>query len=485
MERQSKNRVLLTPRNSEISSINFKIKKRKSVFRGPSSLMLVVYGFLFLIFLGAFLLFLPISQLSDINVSFVDALFTSTSAVTVTGLVVLDTGSTWSFFGELIIVMLIFIGGLGITTSAAFLILIMGQKVGFQNLLLIREEIRSQGLSDLSSLVLNVVFLTLIFQIIGSIVFFFCFSFMVKEFDEFSIGHMIWLSVFHSVSAFNNAGFETLSIVGSESLTLFKYKPIILTVFSILIIIGGLGYFVLSDLVHHRRVGKFKFRLKLFLETKLILLGYLILIFLGFLLVFSGEFLNPKTIGNMDLNNKIVNSFFGSITSRSAGFSTFNYAEASGFTLLVTEILMFIGGAPASVAGGVKITTFVVLALAVISFLKGKRTVTIWKKQISQETINHSIVIIIILGLMILIYIFFITLLNNEIQFDKIVFDVISAFTTTGLITGITSEVSVLSKYLLISAMFLGRLSSLVLVFLLTNSRDSNYSLSEEKIRIG
>ena len=137
--------------------------------------------------------------------------------------------------------------------------------------------------------------------------------------------------------------------------------------------------------------------------------------------------------------------------------------------------------------GGLIVGTsmLVVLALAVISFLKGKRTVTIWKKQISQETINHSIVIIIILGLMILIYIFFITLLNNEIQFDKIVFDVISAFTTTGLSTGITSEVSVLSKYLLISAMFLGRLSSLVLVFLLTNSRDSNYSLSEEKIRIG
>ena len=205
MERQSRNRVILTPRNSEISSINFKIKKRKSVFRGPSSLMLVVYGFLSLIFIGAFLLFLPISHSGNFNVSFVDALFTATSAVTVTGLVVLDTGSTWSFFGELIITMLIFIGGLGITTSAAFLIVIMGQKVGFQNLLLIREEIRSQGLSNLGSLVINVVFLTLIIQIIGSIIFFFSFSILIREFDEFSLGQLIWLSVFHSISAFNNA----------------------------------------------------------------------------------------------------------------------------------------------------------------------------------------------------------------------------------------------------------------------------------------
>jgi len=485
LERQSRNRVILTPRNSEISSINFKIKKRKSVFRGPSSLMLVVYGFLSLIFIGAFLLFLPISHSGNFNVSFVDALFTATSAVTVTGLVVLDTGSTWSFFGELIITMLIFIGGLGITTSAAFLIVIMGQKVGFQNLLLIREEIRSQGLSNLGSLVINVVFLTLIIQIIGSIIFFFSFSILIREFDEFSLGQLIWLSVFHSISAFNNAGFETLSILGSESLTIFKYKPLILMIFSTLIIIGGLGYFVLHDLVHHRRIGKIKFRLKLFLETRLILLGYLILILFGFLFIFIGEFSNPNTLGNMNLSNKIFNSFFGSITSRSAGFSTFDYADLTGFSLLITEILMFIGGAPASVAGGIKITTFVVLALAVFSFLRGRKSVTIWRKKIPQETINHSIVVIIILALMILIYIFFITLLNNEIQFDKIVFEVISAFTTTGLSTGITSEVSILSKYLLISAMFIGRLSSLVLIFLLTNSREPNYNLSEEKIRIG
>ena len=208
MERQSRNRVILTPRNSEISSINFKIKKRKSVFRGPSSLMLVVYGFLSLIFIGAFLLFLPISHSGNFNVSFVDALFTATSAVTVTGLVVLDTGSTWSFFGELIITMLIFIGGLGITTSAAFLIVIMGQKVGFQNLLLIREEIRSQGLSNLGSLVINVVFLTLIIQIIGSIIFFFSFSILIREFDEFSLGQLIWMSVFNSISAFKRVKFE-------------------------------------------------------------------------------------------------------------------------------------------------------------------------------------------------------------------------------------------------------------------------------------
>ena len=147
--------------------------------------------------------------------------------------------------------MLIFIGGLGITTSAAFLIVIMGQKVGFQNLLLIREEIRSQGLSNLGSLVINVVFLTLIIQIIGSIIFFFSFSILIREFDEFSLGQLIWLSVFHSISAFNNAGFETLSILGSESLTIFKYKPLILMIFSTLIIICRFGYFVLHVLVHH------------------------------------------------------------------------------------------------------------------------------------------------------------------------------------------------------------------------------------------
>ena len=485
MEKHSKNRVVLTPRNSEISSINFKIKERKSTFRGPSSLMLVIYGFLSVILLGTLLLFFPFSHAENVNVTFVDALFTATSAVTVTGLVVLDTGSTWSIFGESVIILLILIGGLGITTSAAFLIVIMGQKVGFQNLLLIREEIRSQGLSNLGSLVVNVVFLTLIIQILGSLVFFFSFSFLIKEFDSLSLGQLVWLSVFHSVSAFNNAGFETLSVLGSESLTVFKYKPFILMIFSSLIIIGGLGYFVLHDLVHHRRIGKFKFRLKLFVETRLILLGYLILIILGFLFIFLGEFSNPNTIGNMNLANKIYNSFFSSITSRSAGFSTFNYAEATGITLLVTEILMFIGGAPASVAGGIKITTFVVIALAVFSYLKGRKNVIIWRKQIPQQTVNHSIVIIVILGLMIFIYIFFITLLNNDIQFDKIVFEVISAFTTTGLSTGITSEVSVLSKYLLVTAMFLGRLSSLVLVFLLTNSKEPNYNLLEEKIRIG
>jgi trk system potassium uptake protein TrkH len=485
LEKHSKNRVVLTPRNSEISSINFKIKERKSTFRGPSSLMLVIYGFLGVILLGTLLLYFPVSHAENVSVTFVEALFTATSAVTVTGLVVLDSASTWSFFGELTIILLILIGGLGITTSAAFLIVIMGQKVGFQNLLLIREEIRSQGLSNLGSLVVNVVILTLIIQIIGAIVFFVAFSIFISELDKLSVGQLVWLSIFHSISAFNNAGFDILSAFGSESATIFKYKPLILTIFSSLIITGGLGYFVLHDLVHHRRVGKFRFRLKLFLETRLIILGYLVLIILGFLFVFIGEFSNPNTIGNMDLGNKIYNSFFSSITSRSAGFSTFNYGETTGFTLLVTEILMFIGGAPASPAGGIKITTFVVIVLAVFSYLRGRRNVVIWRRQIPQQTINHSVVIIMFFGFMVLVFIFFITLLNNGLQFDKIVFEVISSFTTTGLSTGITSEVSVLSKYLLIIAMFFGRLSSLVLVFLLTNSKEPNYNLLEEKIRIG
>ena len=164
---------------------------------------------------------------------------------------------------------------------------------------------------------------------------------------------------------------------------------------------------------------------------------------------------------------------------------TFNYGEITGFTSLLTGILMFIGGAPASPAGGIRITTFIVLVLAVYSYIRGRTSVTIWKKQISQQIVNHSFVVFFLYGLFIFVIIFFMTILNNGIEFGKIVFEVISAFTTTGLSSGITAEVSIISKYLLIVAMFLGRLSSLVLIFLLSNSREPNYKLLEEKVRIG
>ena len=485
MEKRSKNRVVLTPRDSEISSITLKIKERKSTFRGPSSLMVIIYGFLSVIAIGALLLFLPISRSGSVNVDFTDALFTATSAVTVTGLVVVDTDVAWSGFGKAVILSLIFVGGLGITTSAAFLVVLMGQKVGFQNLLLIREETRSQELSNLGSLVFNVVFLALLIQIVGAISLFLIFTFTVNEFEGNSWSQIMWLGVFHSVSGFNNAGFDILTGYGSESLSSFKDNSLVMIVITSLILIGGLGYFVLYDLVHHRRIGKFHFRIKLFLETRLILIGYLILIIFGFIFILIVEFSNPNTLGSMNLPNKIYNSLFSSITARSAGFSTFNYGEITGFTSLLTGILMFIGGAPASPAGGIRITTFIVLVLAVYSYIRGRTSVTIWKKQISQQIVNHSFVVFFLYGLFIFIIIFFMTILNNGIEFGKIVFEVISAFTTTGLSSGITAEVSIMSKYLLIVAMFLGRLSSLVLIFLLSNSREPNYKLLEEKVRIG
>ena len=455
--------------------IPFSIKIRNKL----TPTRIIFLGFLLLILVGALLLRLPICYNEGENISFLDALFTATSASCVTGLVVKDTATTWTPLGQGIILFLIQIGGLGVMSIFTLYVLITKKHIGLKERLTIQESINNFTLSGTVRIFLKILIATLCFELLGAIILF------TQFMPLFGMKDGIIKSIFHSISAFCNAGFD---IFGTktykfQSLSLFSNNPILLITLSALIVIGGLGFVVWRDIYHN----KFSFR-KYSLHSKIVIISTTILILGSSLLFYLLENNNINTLSPMTQTNKVVNSMFQAITPRTAGFSSINPAKMTQEANFFTIILMLIGAAPGSTGGGIKVTTISVLVLASIFFIMGQEDVQIMKNTVPQQMIHKSICIFMIALLLLIIGTSIILIDNPELDFLDVLYETASALSTSGLSTGITTLLNPLSKIVLILFMILGRIGPLTAVIAFSQKqmiKNAPYRYSDGKISVG
>lgn len=439
------------------------IKKtyRKAInYFGFSSTRIISIGFLLVILLGTTLLCLPISTKNGEGADFLTALFTATSATCVTGLIVEDTYQFWSLFGQIVIISLIQIGGLGFMAIATLFSIIVRRTISLKERLLISEAIGYGQTAGVVRISVTLLMGTLIFEGIGAIVLSFRFI------PEFGTINGIFKGVFHSVSAFCNAGFDLMGQNSSfSSLTSYTNDWIVNLTIAFLIIIGGLGFVVWED-VYRQRCWK-----KLNLHSKISIVMAAILIISGSILFFVFEYANTATLGTLRLDNKILASFFQSVTPRTAGFNTVNLNGLTSAGCLLLMILMFIGGSSGSTAGGVKTGTIGVLVFASVATLKGSDEVNIFKRSISKDTALRSLTIVLIAVSILICGIILLCFLEPEVPFIDIVFEAVSAFATVGLTKSLTPTLHATSKMVLILLMYIGRIGVLTLILSMIRKR--------------
>ncbi|SKC43536.1 TrkH family potassium uptake protein [Maledivibacter halophilus] len=435
---------------------------------------ILVLGFASVILIGALLLNLPIASQSGESVGFVNSIFTATSAVCVTGLVVVDTGTYWTVFGKTIILLLIQIGGLGFMTMATLVAFIIGKRISLRERLIMQEALNQLTISGLVRLTQHILITTFIIEGIGA------FFLSLKFIPIYGTSKGILYGIFHSISAFCNAGFDLIG--NGRSLTPFVDSALVNIVIWLLIIVGGLGFTVVMDVI------KFKKFSKLTLHTKLVLSITAILILTGFVLIFALEFTNPDTLGNLSIKGKFLGSMFHSITPRTAGFNTLPMDKLRMASKFFIIIFMFIGGSPSSTAGGIKTTTAGVLVLKIISTIRGKNDTEIFNRRIAKDVIDRAFAILAIGMLWILIVTMILSITEANQDFLHILFETASAFGTVGLTLGLTPNLSIIGKIVISLTMFAGRLGALTIVFALGRKQEKNKGLvryPEGKVMVG
>jgi len=420
-------------------------------------------GFLCLILVGTILLSMPIAAISHRSIGLHKALFTATSSVCVTGLIVVDTGTTFSLFGKIVILLLIQIGGLGLMIFATLVMIALGRRISLRNRVLIRESMNTTGLSGLIRLIKWFTLMAGVIELIGAVILSFRFI------PIFDVGKGILYSIFHSVSAFCNAGFDLFG--GYKSVTEFRNDPVVVLTMAFLTILGGLGFFVLLEIFQNKmRFVKFS------LHTKLVLVVTAVLLVLGFVLTLAFEWTNPGTLGSMGFWEKLMNGFFQSVTLRTAGFSTINQAELTDSSKLIGIIFMFIGASPASTGGGVKTTTIGVLVLLVISIVRAHESVVIFGKQIASNVFKRALTVVLISLFIIIVCAISLSISERNSGMDMLdlLFEATSAFGTVGLSSVGTQTLSRFSQIFIIPVMFFGRVGPLTLAFALANKLEHN-----------
>ncbi|MGJ0848090.1 trk system potassium uptake protein TrkH [Tissierella praeacuta DSM 18095] len=426
-------------------------------------------GFGSLILIGAILLNLPIATQGGKSIGFINALFTSASAVCVTGLVVVNTGEFWSLFGQIVIILLIQIGGLGFMTMATIGALIIGKKITLKERLIIKEQLNQETMSGLVKLTKYAVLSTFAIEGIGAILL------STRFIPTYGLKKGIWFSIFHSISAFCNAGFD----ITGNSIVPFVGDFIINMTISGLIILGGLGFSVYIDISRNK---SFK---KLHLHSKLVLTITVILLVVGMIIFLLIEFNNPYTIGNLNTGEKIISSFFQSVVPRTAGFNSVNIGGLLDTTVFFMIILMFIGGSPGSTAGGIKTTTFGTLILTTVGVIRGNKDVVAYRKRIADEVINRSLAIATV-GMTLIIIVSFILTVTEPADFLDVLFETTSAFATVGLTRGITPNLTNFGKLLITLTMYAGRVGPLTMAFAFAKkAKVSNFRYSEGNILVG
>lgn len=447
----------------------------------------LVASFAALILAGALLLNLPIATVERESMGFLNALFTATSAVCVTGLVVVDTGTFFSTFGQIVILLLIQFGGLGIMTMATLIFLLMGKKIMLRERVVMQEALNEFNLQGVVRLTKSIILTTLIIQSIGAAIL------STRFIPLYGVGQGIYFSIFHSIAAFCNAGFDLIG--GFRSLTPFANDPIIVLTIGALIVLGGLGFSVLLELYHRQR-----FRI-MTLHTKVALLVTVILIVSGAIFFYIVESGNPYTIGNpsFTIPGRMMSALFQSIVSRTAGFNTIDQGAMTDASKFMTVILMFIGASPGSTGGGIKTTTIGVVFLLVLSVIKNKEDIVIFEKRLGNGISYRALTIMLIS--LVLVSAMTMVLIMSEVaraqaggdmaekfSFVNMLFETVSAFGTVGLSTGVTPHLTDTSKIALILTMFAGRVGPLTLALALAqnlNKSRANIRYPEDKLMVG
>ncbi|MGF1482623.1 MAG: TrkH family potassium uptake protein [Cyanophyceae cyanobacterium] len=415
----------------------------------------ICLGFLALIALGTVLLLLPFSTSTGTWNNPIVALFTATSAVCVTGLIVVDTGSYFSFWGQLIILLLIQVGGLGYMSTTTFLMLLIGRRFDLRQKFAIQESFDRPFLQGSQNLVRSIVATTLVFEITG------IFALLAVFAPDYGWNSGLWLSVFHSISAWNNAGFSLFE----DSLVSYRASVTMTMIISALIIFGGIGYQVIIEmyswavmrLKHRREIYGFSLNFKVVVSTTLFLL------LLGFAAFFLTEFNNPRTLDG-SLSDKLLAAWFQSVTTRTAGFNSIDIAEMTTAGLFITMAFMFVGASPSGTGGGIKTTTLRILTNCTRSVLRGKDEVTMYQREVPVPLILKAVGVVFGSASSIILATILISVANPELNLLQILFEVISAFATVGLSTGITADLSAIAQLILVMTMYTGRVSILLLI---------------------
>ena len=435
------------------------VKRVSNIVNKMEPTQIMVIGFAIVILIGAILLSMPISTQNGESIGFLDALFTSTSAVCVTGLIAVDTSTYWSFFGQLIIITLIQIGGLGFMTVTTLFSLIIKKRINLKERLLIQESLNQIDLSGLVKLTRYILLTTFFIEGTGALLLSTVFI------PQFGILNGIWYSIFHAISAFCNAGFDLMGVVSGpfSSLTYYVNNFTITITISLLIILGGIGFPVILDVIRNKKLSK------LTIHSKVVLFSTIVLIAFGMLFILLLEYNNPNTLGGLGFGARVLASLVQSITIRTAGFNTIDLAAMRESSIFVMIILMFIGASPASTGGGIKTTTIATLILTVKSFILEKQDIEVCKRRISETTVKKSLGIFLIGITIVVMGTLIISITDPDFSLLEVEFEVVSAIATVGLSIGGSPNLSVLGKIFIMLFMFMGRVGSLTIFMALAS----------------
>lgn len=434
----------------------------------------LIFGFLAIITIGSVLLMMPFSTVNSISA--VDAVFTATSAVCVTGLIVKDTPQDFTTTGQIIIMLLIQLGGLGYMTSATIIALVIGKKIGLGERLIMKQALNVLNLEGIVRFTRAVLFVTLICEFTGALLL------SLRFMKDYEMPQAVYYGVFHSVSAFNNAGFSLFS----DNLMQYRGDLTVNLVISTLIIIGGIGFIVISDLYNYRKKRVFRISV----HTRIVLTTTFFLILTGSVLVYFFEHSNPHTFQDFSLKEKILSSYFASVSPRTAGFNTLDYSAMRLETLFLTIILMFIGASPGSTGGGIKTTVFAIILVSLASIIRNMRDTVIFKRRIPIETVSKAHLLV-MLALIFVIIMSLVIIRLEDTTYMKAMFEVTSAFGTVGLSIGdggvrsLSAIFSPVGKLLISFAMFAGRLGPLTLAIALVSRKEEMFRYPEGNVIIG
>lgn len=455
---------------------SYTVPQRKPHRHPPSPAVSLVALFAVLVTAGTALLMLPFATQSGEATRFIDALFTATSAACVTGLVVVDTAVHWSPFGQVVILLLIQLGGFGIMAGSTLLLFLFLRRTRLRDRLLVQESLGGLQLGTVTSLVRRIAIFTLACELVGAVILSIAFMAGPEAGPRWHpLG--IWWGVFHSISAFNNAGFDLTG--GFSSLIPFRDDWVVLLTIGTLLTLGGLGFAIVGDAIGRRRWHRMA------LETKLVLAATGTLLLTGTVLIGLTEWSNPATLGALPTEQRLLNAFFESATLRTAGFTALDTGSFVEASLFVVMALMFIGGASGSTAGGIKVNTFAVLLIAIASTVRGEPSATAFGRRIPHAVVYRALAV----ALLAIAFVFAVGLgltLTTDATFVQTLFEAVSAFGTVGATTGITPELTDPARLITALAMFAGRLGPLTLVLALAaRAHPVSYRPAVESVRIG
>ncbi len=450
------------------------VKQKGKGFQHAESILAL--GFLAVILLGTVLLTLPAASRSGKGIGLFDSLFTATSAVCVTGLVAVDTGTTFSVFGQIVLLILIQVGGLGFMVFATMIMVALGRKISIRGRMLIRESMNGASLSDLGRLTWLYLLLALAIETVGTVLL------SIRLVPLLGWKHGIWMALFHAVSAFCNAGFDLFG--NYASLTAFSGDPLVLLTVAVLIILGGLGFAVILETLRNRQ----GFR-SLTLHTRIVLLTTLGLVLTGTVFYWLAERSNAETLAGFGEGEKILNAFFQSVTMRTAGFNSFDLSRFRDGSKLFSSVLMMIGASPASTGGGIKTTTFAALVLLMLSVVRGENEVNVARRRLSTDIARRALAVAVLFLTTLVTGTLIISFIENgRFPLADILFEASSAMGTVGVSAIGTPNLHPASRAVLLPMMFLGRVGPLTLAFAVAKRQGRIKTLSkhpEERIMIG